>query len=796
MLVAWVLFPLVLLLVCTGCGLLVERAAGWRLSGALTPSLGLALVIVVATLTTYKAATAPLTTAIVVVLALAGFALSLTRVRGWRVEPWALIVGLGAFAAFAAPVVLSGNATFLGYFVLNDTAVHFALIDHLLSHGRELTGVPPSALQATLDAYVGTNYPIGAHVALGAVRPLVGQDVAWIFQPYLAVILSLGAVCLYELLGGIVGSRPLRALCAFVAAQSGLLYAYYLEASIKELATTWVITLTVVLVVATLAGRVGLRRLIPLALVAVAGFDVLQLAVAPWIAIPLAVFAVVAGWRARHALRAMPRQRLAFGSAGFALALVAIALPVIVSARKFFDVAHAVLTQQADLGNLVGPLVKWQMLGIWPSGDFRFAVSAHYRITYALLGVAAVSGAFGVAWAIRRRLLAPLLLLASGSIAAWYLLGSASPYASAKVMAIFSLTVVLTVMLGAAALHDTGRRIEAWALGLLLAGGVLWTNAVAYRGASVAPRARLAELSQIGQRFSGQGPAFYNLSDEFAVHFLGAEAPADPGLGPPAVRPGTPPRDYRTVRAPWDPDELDESYLQSFKLLVIGRSPHTSRPPADFGLVYRGRYYDVWRHLAGPQVLAHKPLSEGLDPAAPVPCKALLPFAGRARQAHARLAYAAREAAPTLVPTQTAHPPNWGEVDGDPNSLIPRQESGAVVGTVTVEQPGRYRAWLQGAFSRRVELWVDGRQVASQSFELGTPEQDVSFGTLTLRAGTHSISIYAPPDGLSPGVALVNQTIGPLTFARLPERDGVAEAAPSAARQLCGRRLDWVEIVR
>jgi hypothetical protein len=325
---------------------------------------------------------------------------------------------------------------------------------------------------------------------------------------------------------------------------------------------------------------------------------------------------------------------------------------------------------------------------------------------------------------------------------------------------------------------------------------VLWTNAVAYRGASVAPRARLAELSAIGQRFSGQGPAFYNLSDEFAVHFLGREAPADPGIGAPAVRPGTPPRDYRTVRAPWDPDELDEGYLQSFKLLILGRSPRTSRPPADFGLVYRGRYYEVWRHLARPQVLAHMPLHEGLDPAAVPSCKALLALAERARRSHARLAYAVREAAPTLVPTQAAHPPNWGQVDGDPNSLIPRQESGAVVGTVEVTRAGRYRAWLQGAFSRQVQLWVDGRKVASDSFELGTPEQDVPFGTLTLTAGRHSISIYAPPDRLSPGVSLINQTIGPLTFVRLPEQDGVAQADPSQAKALCGQRLDWVEIVR
>ena len=75
---------------------------------------------------------------------------------------------------FAAPVVLSGNAAFLGYFMLNDAAVHFALIDQLLSHGRDLT--PPAVRLSAIENFSGTDYPIGSQVALGAVRPLIGQD--------------------------------------------------------------------------------------------------------------------------------------------------------------------------------------------------------------------------------------------------------------------------------------------------------------------------------------------------------------------------------------------------------------------------------------------------------------------------------------------------------------------------------------------------------------------------------------------------------------------------------------------
>ncbi|HTY97204.1 MAG TPA: hypothetical protein VMB91_09200, partial [Solirubrobacteraceae bacterium] len=536
MALAWGVFPLLLLAICLGCGLLVEWIAGWRLPGALLPSIGLALIIVVASLTTRNPHTAPLTTAAVVVLTVAGFALGWRRARGLRPKGWPLAVGLASYAVFAAPVVLSGSAAFLGYFTLNDAAVHFALIDQLLSHGRDLSNLhPPSSVSAVLQNYISTSYPVGSQVALGAVRPLIGQDIAWIFQPYMAVIMSLGAVNIYVLLEGVVSSRPLRALTAFIAGQAGLLYAYYLEASIKELASAWVITLVVALVFLTLAGQVGLRRLVPLAIVAVAGLDVLNLAIAPWLALPLACFVVVVAWRFRHAARRTSTRRLVIGTVIFLAALAVIAAPVIRGVSSFVNTAEGVLTQSGDLGNLFSPLQKWEMFGIWPSGDFRLDVTGHSRITYALIGIAVASAVFGVIWLWRRRSWAPLLLIVSDAIAAGFLLTRASPYASAKVMAIFSLATVLAAMLGAAALNDYGRRLECWGLAAVIAGGVLWTNALGYKYSAVAPRGRLEELAQIGRRFSGQGPAFYNLSDEFAIHFLRGEAPDDIAIGgPPA----------------------------------------------------------------------------------------------------------------------------------------------------------------------------------------------------------------------------------------------------------------------
>lgn len=803
MIIDWLLFPLVMLAVCVGCGLTVERIAGWRLWGGLLPALGLVLVIVVASLTTNQAVTVWLTTPLVVFLAIVGYATSLERLRGWRPEPWALAVGLALFAAYAAPFVLSGNAGFAGYFIDNDAAIHFALIDRFLTHGPDIAGLPTSAYAAVLNSYISTSYPVGADVALGAIRPLVGQDVAWVYQPYLALVLTFGGVLLYELLRDAVRPAALRAAIAFIAGQAGLLYAAYLETSIKELLTTMIITLTVVLVFATLRRRLTVRSLFPLALTAIAALDVLELAAVPWIGIPLAVFVVVIAWRTRHRVwmrsrrtpprRTSSRGRLAAPWIAGAIILGVLLVPFAERASTSFAVATGVLTNGSDLGNLVSPLPKWQMFGIWPVGDFRFPVVAHYQLIYALIGVAIASALVAVSWMIRRRRLAPLLMVAGGGIATAYLLSRGNGYASAKVMMIFSLTAVLASMLGAAALYESGRRVEAWGLAAVLAAGVLWTNVLGLENASIAPRQRFDELKAIGARFSGQGPALYNLSDEFAVHFLRNEAPADPAFGGFLPRKGLPPRTPAQGRFPWDPNDLEPSYLQSFKLLVLGNSPVASRPPANFKLVFQGRYYSVWRRVAAPAVLAHVPVSSGLDPTVPK-CASVRAVAAQAMRENGLVAYAPRSATATMIPSKAAFPPGW-VVSGDPNALIP-VKPGAVVGQVRIARPGRYQVWLNGSFDVRYTVWVGGRLIGSTPLDNGPPGQYVRVGEVTLSAGEQPVFIIRPATGLFPGKNATPHLLGPLVLVPSDSPPAVGEVAPAKAPALCGRPLQWLEVVR
>ena len=196
--VAWLAFPVVLGLICLGCGLLLEELTRRRLPVLLLMPMGLAFVIVLVQFATISDATAEVGVPAAVAAAAAGFGLSYP----WgRIDPWAVLAPLLAYAAYAAPVVLSGDPTFTGYIKLDDTATWFALTDRVMEHGRSLEGLAPSSYEATLAFNLADGYPIGAFLPLGVGRALVGQDVAWVFQPYLAFAAAMLAAALYVLAG-------------------------------------------------------------------------------------------------------------------------------------------------------------------------------------------------------------------------------------------------------------------------------------------------------------------------------------------------------------------------------------------------------------------------------------------------------------------------------------------------------------------------------------------------------------------------------------------------------------------
>ena len=440
-----------------GLGLLVERIGRTRLPGALLIPTGLAAIIVIARAAITWDATAELATPLVVVGAVAGLAVGRARVWPLQLDPWATGAALFTFAVFAAPIVLGGSASFAGYTILGDTAVHFVLTDRIASEGTNLAGLEPSSYRQTLDAYFSSGYPLGAHAALGAVRPLSFADVAWVFQPYLAFVAAALALSLVGLLNGIVASPWRRAAVAALAAQPALVYAFAMQGSVKELVTLWLVALFTALA----AGK----HVIPLAVAAAAGVAAIGVAVAVWLGPVL----LVALWLVA---RTPPRdvRRTAKIALGFAALLVLLCLPTLLDLGDYLEVTKGVVTAQEELGNLFGPLSLVQVFGVWFTGDYRGLPASgsgidKRELTYLLIGVVGAAGLARRGVARAPPGLAPLLFLAVSLLALAYVTRNGSPWADAKALAIASPAVLLMAALGPVALEASGARLAALGAG-------------------------------------------------------------------------------------------------------------------------------------------------------------------------------------------------------------------------------------------------------------------------------------------------------------------------------------------
>jgi hypothetical protein len=813
---SWVLFPVLLAAIGAGWGVAVERGAGLGLSGVLVVPLGLAAAIVIASLLTAWSVTAPAATPVIAVGAAVG--LIVWRPFG-RLLLWPSLTAVAVLLAYGAPVILSGSATLAGYLRLDDTATWLGVTDQVMSHGRSLAYLPPSTYSLVLSEYVGGFYPLGAFMLLGVGHGLTGIDSAWIVQPYLACCGAAVGLGVYALVEPIVGSPRLRALVAFLAAQPALLYGYSLWGGIKELTAAFLLVLGAALVAQVILARPqSPRRLLPVSLAAAALIVTLGAGAAAWVLPPLV--GVVIAWVARA--RRGELFGVARGVGVLAAMTAALALPLWVVLSKFFEGDQGFFTSgqpvNEKLGRLIQPLSGWQLAGIWPVGDFR--LRAPTAPTVILIALALLSGGFAIWSTVRHRqlTLAAYVALALIGCAVFYLLGSV-PWVVAKSLAIASPALLTAALVGAALVY--ARRRVGLLLLLAIGGGVLWSNVLAYHDTTLAPRARLAELQHIGQLIAGKGPTFINEYEYYADrHFLRAGEP----IGPADRRPDElPVRDGALLTAAaWaDLDSFAPSTLEPFRSIITRRSPSESRPPSIYRLVWQGRYYQLWQRPASPSttVLEHIPLGESnalpycgnvvegsgrplcsVIPVAVPPCAQILSLARRALAKRARLV-AYQRPAPIVVRADETHwPARW--IDGAAERTLRPTSPGAVVGQVFLPTPQTYGLWLDGNFARGFDVSVDGRHVGKIKGELsdylgGGLFSALHVGDLSLSAGIHTFALTYPRADLTPGSGDNEHTsLSAITFEPHTPPSELVSVPPQQAARLCGRPLDWIELVR
>jgi hypothetical protein len=340
---------------------------------------------------------------------------------------------------------------------------------------------------------------------------------------------------------------------------------------------------------------------------------------------------------------------------------------------------------------------------------------------------------------------------------------------------------------------------------------------LAYHDVTLAPRAPLRELQHINKLIAGKGPTFMNMYEVYADrHFLREGAPVEPA-------------EYRSVTLPlregtaltesaWaDLDSFPLSTLEPYRSIVTRRSPAESRPPSSYNLIYSGTYYQLWQRPVQParQVLEHIPLGESntlpycgksedgeykplcsLNPVASPTCAFVERVAHRAAAERASLVAYQRPEPITVRGDDLVWPAGWIHNEEE-HTLVPTVP-GTAIAHIRFASAQRYELWLGGSFARGFEVSVDGRHVGTVRNELNSFDEYVSVADVFLTPGIHTFTFTYPHASLAPGSGLGEFTyleqisLEPLQSP--PHR--LLEVAPAQARTLCGRQLDWIEVVR
>jgi hypothetical protein len=798
----WLLFPALLVVLCLGCGLVVRRALGANrsaLPALLVLPVGLATIVVIAVLLTYVSATAAFAAPAVAIVALVGLALHARHLKTGLRRPgrrmlWPALAALLPAAAIAMPIVLTGDPGFTGYGRIVDISHQFDLAAQLQQDGRAIPGVADSSSEENLSKLLRIGYPSGIQAAHGSVASLAGLDIAWAYQPFLAVIGAMLGLALYSLLGRIIPSRPLRAVAAGIAAQPTILYSYTLTGGVKELAVAAMLALLAALLAAHRPSMGPIRALLPVALATAAGFAVFNLAILPWLGILLAVvFAVDLAWAHGHRVRTFGR----WAVLGTGIALLSV--PGVLGAIKLAPPASA--GGPADLGNLAAPVPAWATAGVWLTGDHRYPLTqfGNWHPTRLLAAGVLALALIGLVRAVRQRDAGTAALAAAGAVAVPFVIWQSGPWVELKAFSVTAPVVLALAFAGAAALLASSRlrRLAPFAAAAV-AIAVLAGNAMVYRETTIAPYERLSELEDLGNRYAGEGPTLYPFFEEYASYFM-REMGSVELVDPPASRsPQYTEAAREGIVFARDTDEFQPDYLRTFETIVLRRDPVGSRPPSGFKLVERTDYHEVWqRDPDAPPVLSHIALTGRADERTRSFCTDLVDEL-RSAGPGARLAYAAAEDVVQVSSDGSEKPRLWDFAAPDFLARGP----GRLELDVSLPYPDEWAVWLRGSFGREVRVLVNGEEIESLRWQQSYPLQYEPLGTISLPAGDHRIEIIRGGGSLLPGTAndIGNNTItiGPIAFVPADPPAEVESVPRGEAMETCRseERFDWVEIIR
>ncbi len=471
---------------------------------------------------------------------------------------------LAAFAAIGGPVFLAGTPTWTSYTRIVDIAFQMDFAKYLAAAGR-VAPPPDSSYHAMIAKVAATGYPSGGQATLGAMAALIRTDVPWCYQAYLAFAAAMGALAIFSLLGRITTSGPLRAVGAAVAIQPNILYGYALEGGIKEFTMATLLMVVAALLAERLPGEGPRRGVLPTAVALSAAFAAFSAGIAPWLGVVFAGLLAVT-----LAARGSPRRYVAECWALLGALSVLLSFPNILNGVKLASATGAAVSGvlELGLGNLAAPLPDWSGAGVWLTGDYRYPL-VHVTATHAFDVLVIVLAVLGIFFALRRRRWAIGFLGLAAPIALYFWIEHTGPWVQLKAFTMTAAIALALAFAGAAALCELRYRplkLLGWFAALLVAGAVLYGNAVIYHDTSLAPAARYQDLAAIGERYAGQGPTLFpaltstpSTSCGTSVRPIWSTPRTDACLGAGVSSPGA------GISFAWDLNQIAPSLVQSFR---------------------------------------------------------------------------------------------------------------------------------------------------------------------------------------------------------------------------------------
>ena len=639
-----------LLAACLLVGEAASRLAGLTRWSWLSGTFGLCILLVVGAAAPSLPGHAKTAFVLIVALALAAAAWiahndrhDLMTLARRAIDPAALT--LLVLAAALIPFFANQRVGLPGPSFNNDSHFHLWAAEYLV------------AGETVPERVLGHGYPLGPHGLAAALASGLGSSVELTFTALLMVVVGLTAFAARGVLTDLW--RPAATLAALLTSMAYLLASFYAQAAFKEtMLALFVLTLAVLLRELVAQQRIAPRAAPLLALLAAGTVLIYSYPGLAWIVGTVGLAA--AGLLVVHRRRlrpdiVLPAARRALPTLGVLAAVLLVALASQVNRLvDFFDQlslspAGSGIIPETNIGNLVGPISPYEVLGVWLREDFRFGPSHEFRGGM-LAGVALVAMLFAVVWWLRRREVVVLAAAGASALLYFAVREVESAYLAAKALVILSPFPVLLVTRALLARARRPRapelRVAHVAVTAVFLGAAGWSSFLALRNAQVNPDTHQRELVSLRPLLHDRSVLFLGFDDYIGYRLFGAE------VTDPPVQEALPfeLRKPFAAGAALDFDSVTRETLDRYEFAITTRTAFGSQAPPNFALVRRTASYEVFRRSGRtpPNAL----LEEDEGPGATLDC------AGNAR--HRRLAARGGDALVRAKPVLVQGPPGMG----------------------------------------------------------------------------------------------------------------------------------------